>query len=85
MRRLTFVSTAIAVAGLLAACGGGSSDPTPPAQANEVPASASATSAGLVAYLGTMSAASDADTRDPVDLTGFDPVHPEDADPEAVK
>ena len=84
MRRMSTLSVAIAVAGLLSACGGGSDSAPPPAEANEVPASASASSAGMVAYMMTMSAASDADAREPVDLTGFDPVRPEEEDPEAV-
>lgn len=69
---------------LLAACGGGGDDPVAvPPVTSEVPASASASSAGLVSYLVALSQAM-ADLFDPVSLDSFAPVRPETTEPEPV-
>ena len=69
---------------LLAACGGGDDDPVVvPPVTSEVPASASASSVGLVSYL-TALAAAVADMFEPVGLDSFAPVQPEDTEPEPV-
>ncbi len=70
---------------LLVACGGGSDDPVVvPPPTSEVPALASASSTGLATYLTDLSMAS-ADMLEPVSLTTFAPVQPEDTEPEPVK
>ena len=69
---------------LLTACGGGDDDPVVvPPVTSEVPASASASSVGLVGYLVALSQAM-ADLFDPVSLDSFAPVQPEDTEPEPV-
>jgi len=72
---------ALALCGLLAACGGGGSPPPGPTDA--VPAEASESSAGLVRYLLALAAAM-ADDKEPVDLGGFDPKRPDDTEPEPL-
>ena len=62
---------ALCAAALLAACGGGDDDETPAATA-QVPASASASSAGLIDYLKLL-VASSADTLEPVDVSAVTP------------
>lgn len=70
---------------LLAACGGGSDDAVVvPPVTSEVPASANASSVGLVSYLTDLSLAS-ADMLEPVSLDTFAPVQPEDSEPEPLK
>lgn len=70
-----------AATGLLAGCGGGDApDPT-----RAVPASASESSDGFVAYLLSLfEAADDAETLEPVPLEGFEPPTPEDTEPEPI-
>lgn len=61
--------------GLLSACGGGGNytDPMPPPEAkNEPPASASASDAGLVSYVASVTATL-LDMAEPVDLSNFTP------------
>ena len=67
-RRFLFAAT-IAAAGTLAACGGGDGDyaAVPPAT-SQVPASASASNDGFIAYLKLL-VASSADLLDPVDTS----------------
>lgn len=73
-----------AAALLLSACGGGSDAPAPPPAATEaVPASASQSSAGLVAYVTDLSAAA-ADDKEPLDLSQFNPAQPDDTEPQAL-
>lgn len=62
---------ALCAAAVLAACGGGDDDATPAATA-QVPASASASSMGLIDYLKLL-VASSADTLEPVDVTAVTP------------
>ena len=62
---------ALCASAVLAACGGGDDNDTPAATA-QVPASASATSAGLIDYLKLL-VASSADTLEPVDVSGVTP------------
>ena len=61
---------ALCVAGLVTACGGGDDNVTPPAT-SEVPASASASIDGFIAYLKELVATSvtRADTLEPVDTS----------------
>ena len=71
---------------LLSGCGGGSSDspPAAPAATDEVAASASTSASGLAAYLGEL-ANMPVDNKEPVDLSTFTPVTPDDTEPEPVK
>jgi ABC-type glycerol-3-phosphate transport system substrate-binding protein len=62
---------AICAAAVLAACGGGDDNDTPAATA-QVPASASASSMGLIDYLKLL-VASSADMLEPVDVTAVTP------------
>lgn len=62
---------ALCAAAVLAACGGGDDNDTPAATA-QVPASASASSMGLIDYLKLL-VASSADTLEPVDVTAVTP------------
>ena len=62
---------ALCAAAVLAACGGGDDEAAPAATA-EVPASASASSMGLIDYLQLLVAAS-ADTLEPVDVSAVTP------------
>lgn len=72
---------------LLGACGGGGGrddDPAPPPDPlAAVPANASQSSAGLVAYLWLL-AGHKSETREPVTLDAFNPPRPENTEPEPV-
>ena len=86
-RKLTLmvVLSAAAVA-VMSGCGGGGADPAdppPPAATDAVPDSASASVAGLKAYLEAL-AAMQVDDKEPVDLSTFSPTTSEDAEPEPV-
>ncbi|HEY2925659.1 hypothetical protein [Piscinibacter sp.] len=70
-----------AAAVLLAACGG-RSEPAP-AVTDAIPDTASQSSAGLVTYLSALSKATPED-KDPLDLSTFNPVQPEDTEPEPL-
>jgi hypothetical protein len=72
-------------AALLTACGGGDTPapPLPPAPTDAVPASASASTAGLMTYLTDLSATPIED-KEPVDLSRFAPPMSEDAEPESI-
>ena len=83
MNKLLMISL-IAVSSLLVACGGGDDDETIAAASGEVPASASASSSGLVAYL-TQWSMGDADTQTQVSVASFAPPTPEDTLPDALK
>jgi hypothetical protein len=76
----------LCAATLLVACGGGGGDstppPTPPATV-EVPASASASVDGLIAYLKEL-VASAADMLEPVDVSAVTPPGSETAEPAPV-
>ena len=60
----------LSLAAVLAGCGGGGNDPPPPTV--EVPASASASIDGFIAYLQAL-VGSMADTLEPVDVSGVTP------------
>ena len=62
------VAAALAATLLMSACFGGSEDNSPPAVTAEVPASASQSIAGFIAYLQELVVAS-ADTLEPVDTS----------------
>ena len=72
-----------ALALLLVACGGGGQAPEVVAvdPLSELPASASQSAAALASYVGTL-ASLPADMREPVSLDNFNPVKPEDTEPE---
>lgn len=82
MKQLHLVALFAATASL-AGCGGGDDAPAPPPVTEQVPGSASTSSAGLVSYLVALSNAS-ADDKEPVSLDTFNPVTPDDTEPEAV-
>jgi len=63
---------ALIAAAMLGACGGGDDAPPPPPVTSEVPASASQSPAGFIAYLQQL-VASMADLLEPVDTTGVVP------------
>ena len=72
---------------LLAACGGGGYEPPPvvPPVTEAIPGSANQSSAGLVTYLSALSAAAAAaDDKDPLDLSKFNPVQPDDTEPDPL-
>ena len=69
---------------VLVACGGGGgSTPTPTEDANAVPASASQSSAAMVGYLSALGSQT-SETRDPLDVSKFDPPKPDDTEPASV-
>lgn len=72
---------ALCAAAVLAACGGGDDD-TPPAT-SQVPASASESAGGLIAYLKRLVVA-DADTLEPVDVSAVTPPADDAAEPAVV-
>lgn len=85
--QLTLIALSTAV---ISACGGGSDDAVPvvppvivPPVTAEVPPSASATEAGLFAYLDALFKAS-ADGLEPVDLSTFAPKLSDDTEPMAI-
>ena len=63
---------ALLAASVLAACGGGDDAPPPPPATSEVPASASQSAAGFIAYLQLL-VASMADLLEPVDTNAVVP------------
>ncbi|MEO8806194.1 MAG: hypothetical protein ABI433_08930 [Burkholderiaceae bacterium] len=82
MKKSLMILALCAVA-LLAACGGGGDDNATPAATTEVPASASASVAGLISYLKLLVAAS-ADTLEPVDVSAVTPPVGDAAEPDTV-
>ena len=80
----TLLICVLAAASVLAACGGSDDEPVATTPAGEVPASASASSSGLVAYLTEWSLGS-ADTQTQVSVASFAPPTPEDASPDLLK
>ena len=69
MKKILLAS--LAAAAVLAACGGGDNIAAPP-PTSEVPASASASASGFIAYLQLL-VASMADTLEPVDTSAVTP------------
>jgi ABC-type glycerol-3-phosphate transport system substrate-binding protein len=74
---------AFAAATLLAACGGGGGDPAPVAASDAVPASASQSDAGLMAWLKAL-VAGDAQGKEPLDMSSFQPTAADDSEPVAL-
>jgi hypothetical protein len=73
-------------AALLTACGGGGggdSAPPAPAVTDAIPDSASKSAVGLASYLTALSTAA-ADDKEPLELSTFNPVQPEDSEPEPL-
>ncbi len=78
---LMFASAAL----LLAACGsGGSDDPVVAPVADEVPDTASASPAGMAAWMTDLSV-NPSETKEPLVATRFMPPTPDDAEPETLK
>jgi hypothetical protein len=69
----------VLTAAALTACGGGGDDSTPPAT-SQVPASASASTTGFIAYLMAL-VQSAADTLEPVDVSAVTPPADETSEP----
>ena len=90
MKRLQTMLAAVVVAAALAACGGGGGggggdDDDDDNALDEVPASASASAKGLVTYLGKLvDALMAGETSEPVAIEKFDPVQPDDTEPEPL-
>ena len=80
----TMLICVLAAASVLAACGGSDDEPVEVTPSGEVPASASASSSGLVAYLTEWSLGM-ADTQTQVSVASFAPPLPEDTPPEVLK
>ena len=76
----------LAVACVLAACGGGDDTPAPPPPTSQVPASASASIGGFIAYLQALVAtpAATADVLEPVDTSMVTPPSDETSEPQKV-
>ena len=84
MTRLFLPMIGLTCVGLLNACGGrNDSTPAEPAVTDAIPDSASQSSAGLVTYVTALAAAA-ADDKEPLDLSKFNPVQPEDTEPEPL-
>jgi hypothetical protein len=81
------LAAAAAVTVLLAACGGGGGrdddPPPPPDPLTGAPESANQSSAGLVAYL-WMLVNTKSETAEPFALDGFNPMRPDNTEPEPV-
>lgn len=83
--KTTRLMSTIAAGLLLAACGGGGGNDTPaPPSTEAVPDSASASSAGMAAWL-TEVAATAPDDKEALDAARFNPPQPDDTEPEALK
>lgn len=82
MKKSWIVVVSLAAAAL-SACGGGSDDAPAPAVTQEVPASASASVGGFVAYLEAL-VASDANTLEPVDVSAATPPSDDAAEPSVI-
>ena len=83
MKRVELILIAGLASVLLAACSNNDTAPPSPGPTEAVPPEASQSSAGLVKYLTDLAAAS-ADDKEPVDLSTFTPVTPDDTEPEVV-
>jgi hypothetical protein len=78
------IVAAVVAAGLLAGCFGGDDDNnSTPAVTSQVPASASASSAGFIAYLEAL-VVSDADMLEPVDTSSVTPPTDDTSEPVAI-
>jgi len=76
----------LAIVATLTGCGGGGSDPVvQPGPLEQVPASASASAAGLARYIDDLTAVNaTAESAEPVALSQFDPPQPDTTEPEPV-
>ena len=74
---------ALGAAAVLAACGSGGGDDTPAPATSQVPASASVSADGFIAYLKRLVVA-DADTLEPVDVSAVTPPADDTAEPAVV-
>jgi len=83
MNKHSLIALSISAA-LVAGCGGGGDAPPAFDPTEAVPDSASASAAGLVAYLRQLTALL-VDDKEPVDLSRFAPMRVEDAEPEALR
>lgn len=86
MKRMQSLLAPAALALLLAACGGGGVDVPPPVAADplaEVPAGASQSAAGLASYVNTLTTLP-AESREPAAVESFNPLKPEDTEPEPL-
>ena len=81
MKTKTLAWLILGTAALLAACGGGDDSPPPPTQ--QVPASASASVGGFIAYLQALVVAA-ADMLEPVDTSGVTPPTDDTIEPQTV-
>lgn len=77
------VVACIATAVSLSGCFGGNDDDSPPAVTSEVPATASASAAGFIAYLQALVVA-DADMLEPVDTSSVTPPADDTSEPAVV-
>lgn len=73
----------LCAAAVLVACGGGDDTPAPVPPTSQVPASASASIGGFIAYLQAL-VVSMADTLEPVDVSGVTPPTDETSEPQVV-
>ena len=84
MKRSSLIACA-AAAVLLAGCGGGGGDATAvPVTTDAVPASASQSVAGMMAYLVDLAVAM-AEDKEALDVSGFAPPQPDDTEPDTVQ
>jgi hypothetical protein len=77
------VVASVAAAASLSACFGGDDDNSAPSVTSQVPASASQSSAGFIAYLEAL-VVSDADTLEPVDTSSVTPPADDTSEPVAI-
>jgi hypothetical protein len=77
------VALAVCAAAVLAGCGGGDDTAPTPAPTAQVPASASASIGGFIAYLQALVVAA-ADTLEPVDVSAVTPPTDETSEPQAI-
>ena len=87
MNRIKGLHVLFAATALVAGCGGGGGDaPAPaPSPLAQVPDSAGASSAGLVAYIRQLVGLNaEAESAEPVPLSTFNPPQPDDGEPDPV-
>lgn len=84
-KKLFLAATAAGIALALSACGGDDDTPSTPAATAAVPASASASVDGLIAYLKLLVASGpSADTLEPVDTSTFKPMTSDTTEPSPI-
>ncbi|MBX3605862.1 MAG: hypothetical protein KF788_11340 [Piscinibacter sp.] len=82
--KTTIWMPAVVLAALLAGCGGGGGDASPAAPADQVPASASASVAGMLSWLKQLAGSAPED-REALDTSTFAPPQPDDSEPEVLR